>query len=188
MSLKNTSVKLVGGRWVSTLRWWFWMPCRNLLGATGSFPCLLMRSLRLTWLAGWVCMCISWKAGRECLISCISHMSQSQALTRRKTEINYSINNSFLSRLGHKLPINDSNNVFGFESLWKSCLRHLIHLYTRGYISSKGWLGSSSVACLCGQWHGQGKPALALWRGAPKKWWDWKVTNIQLKNNYYCVI
>jgi hypothetical protein len=34
--------------------------------------------------------------------------------TRRKTEINDSINDSFLSRLGLKLPINDSNNVFRF--------------------------------------------------------------------------
>jgi hypothetical protein len=41
---------------------------------------------------------------------------------RRKTEINDSINDSFLSRLGLKLPIHDSNNVFGFESLSKSCL------------------------------------------------------------------
>jgi hypothetical protein len=83
-------------------------------------------------------MCISWKAGRECLISCISHMSQSQALTRRKTEINYSINDSFLSRLGLKLPINDSNNVFEFESLSMTHLCHLNCLLTRGYFSSKG--------------------------------------------------
>jgi hypothetical protein len=59
-------------------------------------------------------------------------------LTRRKTEINDSINDSFFSRLGLKLPINNSNNVFGFESLWKSHLCHLSRLCTRGYISSKG--------------------------------------------------
>jgi hypothetical protein len=62
--------------------------------------------------------------------------------TRRKTEINDSINdsinNSFLSRLGLKLPIKDSNNVFGFESLWKSRLYHLSRLCIRGYFSSKG--------------------------------------------------
>jgi hypothetical protein len=58
--------------------------------------------------------------------------------TRRKTDINDSINNSFLSRLGLKLPINDSNNVFGFELLWESHLCHLSRLCTRGYFSSKG--------------------------------------------------
>jgi hypothetical protein len=56
----------------------------------------------------------------------------------RKTEINDSINDSFLSRLGLKLPINDSNNVFGFESLSMSRLCHLSRLCTRGYFSSKG--------------------------------------------------
>jgi hypothetical protein len=58
--------------------------------------------------------------------------------TKRKTEINDSINNSFLSCLGLKLPINDSNNVFGFESLSMSRLCHLSRLCTRGYFSSKG--------------------------------------------------
>jgi hypothetical protein len=52
--------------------------------------------------------------------------------TRRKTEINDSINDSFLSRLGLKLPINDSNNVFGFEFLSMSRLCHLSRLLTRG--------------------------------------------------------
>jgi hypothetical protein len=52
--------------------------------------------------------------------------------TRRKTEINDSINDSFLSRLGLKLPINDSNNVFGFESFSMSRLCHLSRLLTRG--------------------------------------------------------
>jgi hypothetical protein len=37
--------------------------------------------------------------------------------TRRKIEINDSINDSFLSHLGHKRPINDSNNEIGFELL-----------------------------------------------------------------------
>jgi hypothetical protein len=53
------------------------------------------------------------------------------AFTRRKIEIKDSINNSILRRLGLKLPINDSNNVFGFESLSMS------RLCTRGYILSK---------------------------------------------------
>jgi hypothetical protein len=57
--------------------------------------------------------------------SCAAH-------TRRKTEINDSINDSFLSRLGLKLPTNDSNNVFGFESFPMSCLCHLSRLLTRG--------------------------------------------------------
>jgi hypothetical protein len=52
--------------------------------------------------------------------------------TRRKIEINDSINDSFLSHLGLKLPINDSNNVFGFESFSMSCLCHLSRLLTRG--------------------------------------------------------
>jgi hypothetical protein len=52
--------------------------------------------------------------------------------TRRKTEINDSINDSFLSRLGLNLPINNSNNVFGFESLSMSRLCHLSRLCTRG--------------------------------------------------------
>jgi hypothetical protein len=58
--------------------------------------------------------------------------------TRRKTEINNSINDSVLSHLGLKLPINDSNNVFGFESLSMSRLCHLSRLCIRGYFSSKG--------------------------------------------------
>jgi hypothetical protein len=37
--------------------------------------------------------------------------------TRRKSEINDSINDSFLSRLGHKLQINDSNPKTLFELL-----------------------------------------------------------------------
>jgi hypothetical protein len=52
--------------------------------------------------------------------------------TRRKTKINDSINDSFFSRLGLKLPINDSNNVFGFESFSMSRLCHLSRLLTRG--------------------------------------------------------
>jgi hypothetical protein len=58
--------------------------------------------------------------------------------TKRKTEINDSINDSFLSCLGLKLPINDSNNVFGFESLSMNRLCHLSRLLTRGYFSPKG--------------------------------------------------
>jgi hypothetical protein len=59
-------------------------------------------------------------------------------ITIRKTEINDTINNSFLSHLGYKRPVNDSNNDFGFESLWTSRLGQLSRLCTRGYISSKG--------------------------------------------------
>jgi hypothetical protein len=59
-------------------------------------------------------------------------------ITRRKTEINDSINDSFFESLGLKLPINDSNNVFGFELLSMSRLCHLNRLCTRGYFSSKG--------------------------------------------------
>jgi hypothetical protein len=68
-----------------------------------------------------------------------SEVLQIQGLhyTRRKTEINDSINDSFLSRLGHKLPINDSNNEIGFELLWTSRLGHLSRLCTRDYLSSK---------------------------------------------------
>jgi hypothetical protein len=58
--------------------------------------------------------------------------------TRRKIEINDSINDSFLSLLGLKLPINDSNNVFGFELLSMSRLCHLSRLCRRGFFSSKG--------------------------------------------------
>jgi hypothetical protein len=57
--------------------------------------------------------------------------TREQRNIRRKTEINDSINDSFLSCLGLKLPINDSINVFGFESLWKSRLCHLSRLCTR---------------------------------------------------------
>jgi hypothetical protein len=52
-----------------------------------------------------------------------------RGVTRRKTEIHNSMNDSFLSRLGLKLPINDSNNVFGFESLWKSRVFDLIGVF-----------------------------------------------------------
>jgi hypothetical protein len=81
-------------------------------------------------------------------------------ITRRKTEINDSINDSVLSRLGLKLPINDSNNVFGFESLSMSCL------CTRGYFSSKGWLGSLSAALIVWTvtWPRQSCPYPLTWR------------------------
>jgi hypothetical protein len=66
------------------------------------------------------------------------HAPMECTFTRRKTEINYKINDSFLSRLGHKRPINDSNNEIGFESLWTSRLGHLSRLCKRGCFSSKG--------------------------------------------------
>jgi hypothetical protein len=69
-----------------------------------------------------------------------AHMDGGGMVTtlEEKLKKNDSMNNSFLSRLGLKLPINDSNNVFGFESLWKSRICHLSRLCTRGCISSKG--------------------------------------------------
>jgi hypothetical protein len=54
-------------------------------------------------------------------------------ITRRKTEINDSINDSFFESLGLKLPINDSNNVFGFELLSMSRVCELNSFFTRGY-------------------------------------------------------
>jgi hypothetical protein len=85
--------------------------------------------------------------------------------SRRKIEINDSINNSVFSHLRHKLLVNNSNNVFGFELLWMSHLCHLSCLCTRGYISSKGWLRSLSQALLVWTmtWLRQSCPCLLTW-------------------------
>jgi hypothetical protein len=68
----------------------------------------------------------------DCFAFSLHDLGVLKGHTRRKTEINDSINDSFLSRLGLKLPINDSNNVFRFKSFSMSRLCHLSRLLTRG--------------------------------------------------------